>query len=91
MTDARPCVVTGAGGFIGYHLANALAREGRRVVGIDLHFPDPAGPLGPPGFAALVGDFRDAGVMQEALGGAVVLFHLAGAHLQVSLPDSRIG
>jgi len=85
---AGGCVVTGAGGFIGYQLANALADDGWRVVGVDLHFPDPRGVLGPPRFSLRVGDFRDATLMKEALAGAAVLFHLAGVHLQVSAPAS---
>lgn len=35
MSSAETVVVTGAAGFIGSHLACRLAREGRRVVGID--------------------------------------------------------
>jgi dihydroflavonol-4-reductase len=83
------CVVTGAGGFIGYHLANALAAEGGSVAGIDLHFPDTRGPAGPPRFTPITGDFRHTDTMKRALEGATVLFHLAGAHLQVSLPESE--
>ena len=30
-----PILLTGAAGFIGYHLADRLLREGRRVVGLD--------------------------------------------------------
>jgi dihydroflavonol-4-reductase len=81
-------VVTGAGGFIGYQLANALAGDGERVIGVDLHFPDAQGVLGAPRFSPVVGDFRDSGVMKQALAGASVLFHVAGAHLQVSAPES---
>lgn len=81
-------VVTGAGGFIGYHLANALASDRQRVVGVDLRFPDKGGILGAPSFSPIVGDFRDRRVMKEALAGASVLFHVAGAHLQITTPDS---
>jgi UDP-glucuronate 4-epimerase len=37
MTDnkSKPVLVTGAAGFIGYHLAERLLGEGRRVVGLD--------------------------------------------------------
>jgi nucleoside-diphosphate-sugar epimerase len=83
------CLVTGAGGFIGYQLANALAAEGRRVVGVDLHYPDPRGALGPPRFSPLIADIRDAAVMRQALHGVAVVFHLASSHLRVSLPDSE--
>jgi nucleoside-diphosphate-sugar epimerase len=82
------CVVTGAGGFIGYQLANALAADGQRVVGVDLHFPASEGVLGPPLFSPVVGDFRDSKLMESALDGATILFHLAGAHLRVSVPES---
>jgi dihydroflavonol-4-reductase len=83
------CVVTGAGGFIGYHLANALSREGCRVVGIDRHFPGDGDGYGPTLFSPVVADFRDADPMRRVLRGASVLFHLAAAHLQVSVPESE--
>jgi nucleoside-diphosphate-sugar epimerase len=83
------CVVTGAGGFIGYRLANALAAQGGEVIGVDLHFPDPRGALGSPRFLPVVADFRNTDKMKEALKGASLVFHLASVHLQVSLPDSE--
>ena len=83
------CLVTGAGGFIGYQLANALASEGRRVVGVDLRYPDPQGVLGAPRFSPLVADFRNTDAMKHALDGVTVVFHLASAHLRVSLPESE--
>ena len=81
-------VVTGAGGFVGYQLANALAADGQRVIGIDLHFPAAHGLLGPPKFSPVIGDFRDTALMRAVLPGAAVLFHLAAVHLQVGAPDS---
>jgi nucleoside-diphosphate-sugar epimerase len=88
VTGAGACLVTGAGGFIGYHLANALAGDGRPVTGVDLHFPDPAGELGAPRFTPVVADFRDAVALREALRGATCVFHLASAHLGVARPPS---
>ena len=82
-------VVTGAGGFIGYQLANALAAQGHSVVGVDLHFPDAAGPVGPPRFSPVTTDFRNTPRMKAVLHGTQVLFHLASAHLQVSLPAAE--
>jgi dihydroflavonol-4-reductase len=87
-SGGRACVVTGAGGFIGYQLANALACDGHRVVGVDRHFPEATGVMGPPRFSPVVADFRDAAAMRAALRGTSVLFHLAAAHLAVRLPES---
>ncbi|MCK6525145.1 NAD-dependent epimerase/dehydratase family protein [Myxococcota bacterium] len=35
LSDPRPVLVTGAAGFIGYHVAEALLARGERVVGVD--------------------------------------------------------
>jgi nucleoside-diphosphate-sugar epimerase len=86
--SAGTCVVTGAGGFIGYQLANALVRDGWRVVGVDRQFPGASHLIGPPRFSPVVADFRNQDTMRTALSGASVLFHLASAHLQVRLPES---
>ncbi len=42
--STKPVLVTGAAGFIGYHLAERLLGEGRRVVGLDIlnDYYDPA-------------------------------------------------
>lgn len=86
---ARRCLVTGAGGFIGLHLANHLADAGWATSGIDLHYPDAGGPHGSPQFEAVVGDFRDQALMERLLDGVDVVFHLAAAHLDQSL-DERV-
>ncbi|NUP99572.1 MAG: GDP-mannose 4,6-dehydratase [Armatimonadetes bacterium] len=36
METERPIVVTGTAGFIGFHLAQSLLAEGRRVIGVDV-------------------------------------------------------
>ena len=35
MSETRPILVTGAAGFIGYHVARRLAEQGRAVIGVD--------------------------------------------------------
>lgn len=86
---SRRAVVTGAGGFIGYNLANALVNAGWAVAGLDLHYPTAAGAGRKPRFEAYTADFRDTAALRPTLQGAEVLFHLAAAHLNVSLPDSE--
>lgn len=44
-TDKRPLLLTGAAGFIGYHLAIRLMAEGHEVVGIDNEMSDDNSPF----------------------------------------------
>ena len=84
-----PAVVTGAAGFVGSHLAEALVAEGRDVVGVDCFTPyydrrtkednlrallD--GDAGPGSFRLVEADLRDADLV-GLLDGADVVFHLA--------------
>lgn len=85
----KKILITGAGGFIGYHLANFLADLGHEVVGVDLHFPNKPVDAKPPRFQPVEGDFRNQELMEKLLLGKDVVFHLASAHLQISLDDSE--
>jgi len=80
-------LVTGAGGFIGFHLANDLANMGHQVKGIDIHNPPVAEEEY--NFSFTLGDFRDANLMKNLLQGVEVIFHLASAHLQISLENKE--
>ena len=82
-------LVTGAGGFIGSNLVCTLAAQNLEVVGLDLHFPDKPPQKFPENFQKLTGDFRDASLTDRILSGVDTVFHLAGAHLQISLPESE--
>lgn len=84
--STRKILVTGAGGFIGYHLANHLAESGYRVIGIDIHFPADSKQIH---FEKIETDFRDWEVMKDLMVGVDVVFHLASAHLQISLDESE--
>jgi len=80
-------VVTGAAGFIGHHACRRLAESGRDVVGLDVR-PVPTGEASP-GVTAVVGDFRDEALVSGVLREGDTILHLAGAHLQITVPDSE--
>ena len=77
-------LITGGAGFIGTHLANALAAQGGFVrVLDDMSSGDPAGLL--PGIHFTRGDVRDVPRLWSLLHGVDVVYHLAA---RVSLPAS---
>jgi len=67
--------VTGAAGFIGTHLVEALVRRGWRPRGFDL--TPPAG--APSGSEFLRGDIEDFDGVRQAMQGSDAVFHLASA------------
>ncbi|MFN8159997.1 MAG: NAD-dependent epimerase/dehydratase family protein, partial [Solirubrobacterales bacterium] len=69
-------LVTGAGGFIGAHVAAALAAAGAEVRAFDL---DPAGDH-PAGVEPVAGDIRDPDAVGAALEGCDAVFHLAALY-----------
>ncbi len=79
-------LVTGAGGFIGYHLSNYLSSLEYDVTGVDLHFPEENDKRK---FNAVLGDFREKELIEGLLDGVDYIFHLASAHLQISLSESE--
>lgn len=85
-------LVTGAGGFIGSHLAEALVRAGAKVRAL-VHY-NSRGDIGALALldaatrrklALLAGDVRDGGFVEEAVRGCAVVFHLAAL---ISIPYS---
>lgn len=71
-------LVTGAAGFIGGHLAAALAGAGARVTAFDRK-PPPVGLI--PGSVDLVlGDVLDPDAVRRAVEGCDAIFHLAAVY-----------
>ena len=70
-------VVTGAGGFIGGHLAEALHRQGVRLRLVDLKPLDRWHQPPPPGADAFAADLRELTACRRAAAGAGAIYNLA--------------
>jgi nucleoside-diphosphate-sugar epimerase len=70
-------LVTGATGFVGSHLAEALRRRGDEVTAL-VRSPKKAEALGPLGVRVVAGDLDDADSLARAAEGQEVVFHVAG-------------
>lgn len=77
--EARVLIV-GASGFIGKHLLVKLQRQGVKVRALVRNISSLVGVALEPGSEVMVGDFRDRNVIEPALEGIEVVFHLAVAH-----------
>ena len=89
MNHNKQILVTGAGGFLGYHTANYFSALGHQVEGMDIHFPDQPVDGQEPLFTVIEQDFRNWEETETALAGKDIVFHLASAHLQISLDESE--
>jgi len=85
----KNALITGAGGFIGRHLCRDLVQDGYSVIGIDLQYPPVDSADRPSNFRAVTADFRNRNVMQPLLEGMEVVFHLASAHLEITLSEAK--
>jgi UDP-glucose 4-epimerase len=74
-------VVTGAAGFIGSHLVDALVAQGLPVVGIDNlsvgRLSNLSAAMHRPNFRFVCGDIRTPSTLEDAMDGAQRVFHLA--------------
>lgn len=82
--NSQRVLVTGGSGFIGSHLRNRLVARGMAVTVLDLIEPRSLSP----GERFVVGDVRNSRVVQEAMRGADVVYHLAAAHHDFGIAES---
>lgn len=83
------CLVLGGAGFIGSHVAEALARQGERVKIFDRPHVDRLLQLRR-GYEVFTGDFLDAHSLIPALRGTDVVFHLVSTTLPKSSNDNPV-
>jgi dihydroflavonol-4-reductase len=72
--DAAPILVTGASGFVGWHIARKLLDRGRRVR-VLVRKTSRLSELG--GAETVTGDLRDAPSLRRAVEGCALVFHVA--------------
>jgi dihydroflavonol-4-reductase len=80
-------LITGGGGFIGSHLVDSQLAQGHLVRTVDLHVERLAHVAGHPRLEVVVGDLLDSGLVARLVDGVDLVYHLASAHLDVSLSD----
>ena len=82
-------LITGAGGFIGSHLVDSQLEHGHEVRAVDLHINLLGHQGANPRLEAIRGDITERDFVQELVKGTDVVYHLASAHLDVSLSDEH--
>ena len=82
-------LITGAGGFIGSHLVDSQLEQGHDVRAIDLHLDLLRHQSANPHLEAICGDITDDEQLKDLVAGVEVIYHLASAHLDVSLSDDH--
>ena len=82
-------LITGAGGFIGSHLVDSQLEKGFDVRAVDLHLDLLKHLDNHPRLEKISGDITDEKLVKQLVEGVDVVYHLASAHLDVSLSDEH--
>ena len=82
-------LITGAGGFIGSHLVDSQLEHGHHVRAVDLHLDLLRHKAGNPGLEAIRADLTETRALPKLVEGIDIVYHLASAHLDVSLSDEH--
>lgn len=82
-------LITGAGGFIGSYLVDSQLEHGHEVRAVDLHLERLRHQAAHPRLEAIRGDITEKHTVQKLVDGVDMVYHLASAHLDVSLSDEH--
>ncbi|HET9907813.1 MAG TPA: NAD(P)-dependent oxidoreductase [Anaerolineales bacterium] len=82
-------LITGAAGFIGSHLVDSQLEHGHQVRAVDLHLEPLMHHEAHPRLEAIRGDITQKDLVQKLVEGVDLIYHLASAHLDVSLSDEH--
>jgi nucleoside-diphosphate-sugar epimerase len=82
-------LITGAGGFIGSHLVDSQLEHRHEVRAVDLHLDLLKHQAAHPCLQAIRGDITEQHTVEKLVEGMDVVYHLASAHLDVSLSDEH--
>jgi nucleoside-diphosphate-sugar epimerase len=77
-------LITGAGGFIGSHLVEDQLKRQRQVRALDIHTSGLAQLTTNSGLRIIEGDIQDQALLERAVSGVDVVFHLASVHLSIA-------
>jgi nucleoside-diphosphate-sugar epimerase len=81
-------LITGGGGFVGSHLVDSQLAQGHTVKTVDLNL-DRLAHIGlHPNFQGVIGDITTEAIQKAAIDDVDIVYHLASAHLDVSLSDA---
>lgn len=80
-------LITGGGGFIGSHLVDSQLAQGNLVRTVDLHAERLKRTADHPRLQVVVGDLVEPELVGRLVDGIDIVYHLASAHLDVSLTD----
>jgi nucleoside-diphosphate-sugar epimerase len=82
-------LITGAGGFIGSHLVDSQLEHGYHVRAVDLELDQLGHQAAHPRLQVIRGDITKADFVEKIVESIDVVYHLASAHLDVSLADEH--
>ena len=82
-------LITGTGGFIGSHLVESQLGYGHHVRAVDLHLDLLSHKAAHPCLETIRGDITEWHTLQKLVEGVDIVYHLASAHLDVSLSDEH--